>query len=150
MQADFHHYLLTRFSRIWEVNMNKLYKIFAQMVKYGLVGVVNTLITAVIIFALMNGFGVSYKISNAIGYVAGFINSFILNKKWTFKGNTESTLKQLIKFGAVFAVCYFLQLGLVVLMVEKLSISKNISQLAGMVFYTIIGFLLNKLFTFKN
>ncbi|HEY5584178.1 MAG TPA: GtrA family protein [Ruminiclostridium sp.] len=128
----------------------KFIKMFGQMIKYGLVGVINTLITGVIIFALMNGFGVSYKISNAVGFVAGFFNSFIMNKLWTFKGNQTPTLKQFIRFAAVFAVCYSLQLGLVVLLVEKLSVSKNISQLIGMVFYTLIGFFFNKLFTFKE
>jgi len=128
----------------------KFTKLFGQMIKYGLVGVINTLITGVIIFALMNGFGVSYKISNAIGFVAGFFNSFIMNKLWTFKENQTKTLRQFIRFAVVFAVCYSLQLGLVVLLVEKLSVSKNISQLIGMAFYTLIGFFFNKLFTFKD
>ncbi|MHB8062078.1 MAG: GtrA family protein [Ruminiclostridium sp.] len=120
------------------------------IVKYGLVGVINTLITGIILFVLMNGFGVSYDISNAVGYVAGFFNSFIMNKFWTFKGNQASTLRQLIKFTAVFAICYLIQLSLVIFMVEKLNVNKNISQLVGMVFYTLIGFVFNKLFTFKK
>lgn len=129
---------------------DKFIKMFGQMIKYGLIGVINTLLTGIIIFVLMNGFGVSFKISNAAGYIVGFFNSFIMNKLWTFKGNQTSTLRQFIRFAAVFAVCYFLQLGLVVFLVENLSISENIAQLAGMVFYTLIGFLLNKLFTFKD
>jgi putative flippase GtrA len=120
------------------------------IIKYGLVGVINTLITGIILFVLMNGFKVSYDISNAVGYVAGFFNSFIMNKFWTFKGNQTSTIKQLLKFTAVFAVCYFIQLGLVIFLVEKLNVNKNISQLIGMVFYTLIGFIFNKLFTFKK
>lgn len=124
-------------------------KLFSQMIKYGLIGVINTLITWIIFFVLMNVFGVDFKISNAVGYVAGFFNSFIMNKLWTFKGNETSTIKQFIKFAAVFAICYLLQLGFVILLVEKISISENISQLIGMVFYTLIGFVFNKLFTFK-
>lgn len=121
-----------------------------QMIKYGLVGVINTLITAVIIFVMMNGFGISLKISNAVGYIAGFINSFILNKLWTFKQNELSAYRQFIRFGAVFAVCYFIQLGFVVLMVDEIGIEKNIATLIGMVIYTLIGFILNKIFTFKK
>lgn len=128
----------------------KFIKMFGQIIKYGLVGVVNTLITAIIIFVFMNVFGISYKISNAFGYVAGFLNSFILNKFWTFKGNQTKTLFQFVRFAIVFAICYLLQLGLVVLLVEKLNVSENISQLIGMVFYTIIGFVFNKLITFKD
>ncbi|HEX2927263.1 MAG TPA: GtrA family protein [Ruminiclostridium sp.] len=124
--------------------------LFGQMVKYGLVGVVNTVITMIILFLLQNVFGVSYKIANGAGYVAGFINSFVLNKFWTFKGNQKSTFSQFIRFALVFAVCYAIQLGLVVLLVEKVHIGKNISQLIGMVFYTLVSFLLNKLFTFKD
>lgn len=124
--------------------------VFGQLVKYGLVGVINTLITMIILFVLQNVFGVSYKLANAAGYVAGFINSFVLNKIWTFKGNQKSTFSQFIRFALVFAVCYAIQLGLVVLLVEKVHIEKNISQLVGMVFYTLIGFLFNKVFTFKD
>lgn len=119
-------------------------------VKYGLVGVINTLITAIIIFALMNIFHVSYRVSNLVGYIAGFFNSFILNKTWTFKSNQNSTLGQFIRFTAVFAVCYLLQHALVVVLVEKLLVNENLSTLIGMVFYTVIGFFFNKLFTFKK
>jgi len=129
---------------------NKFIEKFEQIFKYGLVGIINTLITWLLLSILMNVFGVSYTTSNAVGYVAGFFNSFIMNKLWTFKANQVSTIRQFVKFTAVFAICYFIQLGLVILMVEKLSLGKNISQLIGMVIYTIIGFLLNKLFTFKE
>lgn len=128
--------------------LNKL--INSGIIKYGLVGVINTVITGVIIFALMNGFGVSYRLSNAIGYIAGFFNSFILNKFWTFKGKQTSTFRQFISFTAVFAVCYLLQHVLLVVLVEKLLLDKNLSTLIAMVFYTLLGFFFNKMFTFKK
>lgn len=128
----------------------KLILKFGQMIKYGLVGVMNTIITGIILFVLMNGFGVSYPISNAFGYVAGFFNSFIMNKLWTFKGSQTSSIKQFIRFTVVFALCYIIQLGLVVFLVEILVVNENLAQLIGMVFYTLFGFLLNKFFTFKK
>ncbi|MDF2985705.1 MAG: GtrA family protein [Eubacterium sp.] len=135
--------------------MKKLKQLFDRLmstsiVKYGLVGVINTLITGIIIFTLMNVFSVSLRLSNAAGYVAGFINSFVLNKLWTFNAKETSTLKQFLRFTAVFAVCFLLQHSLVVVLVEKLSMDKNISTLIGMVFYTIIGYFFNKMFTFKK
>ncbi len=135
--------------------MNKLKILFSKLinssiVKYGLVGVINTLITGLIMFTLMNVFSVSLRLSNIVGYVAGFINSFILNKLWTFKGKQSSTLSQFIRFTAVFGLCFLLQHGLVILLAEKLLIDKNISTLVGMVFYTGVSYILNKLFTFKK
>lgn len=129
---------------------NKFIEKFGQLIKYGLVGVVNTLITGVILFTLMNCFGVSYKTSNTVGYIAGFINSFIMNKLWTFKDNKVPTIKQLLRFSAVFVICYFLQRWLLIFFVEELVINKNISQLIGMIFYTLISFIFNKLFAFRN
>lgn len=122
----------------------------SSIVKYGLVGVINTLITGIVMFTLMNVFSVSLRLSNIIGYIAGFINSFILNKTWTFKSRNSSILHQFLKFSGVFAVCFLLQHGLVILLAEKLLIDKNISTLIGMIFYTGVSYIFNKLFTFKK
>lgn len=121
-----------------------------SIVKYGLVGIINTLITGIVMLTLMNVFSVSLRLSNIIGYAAGFINSFILNKTWTFKAGQSSTLQQFLKFSGVFAVCFLLQHGLVILLAENLLINKNISTLIGMVFYTGVSYIFNKLFTFKK
>ncbi|OPX45427.1 GtrA-like protein [Ruminiclostridium hungatei] len=121
-----------------------------SIIKYGMVGIINTLITGIIMFALMNIFSVSLRISNVVGYIAGFINSFILNKLWTFKGVKSSTLTQFLRFTGVFAVCFLLQHGLVLVLAEKLLIDKNIAAIAGMIFYTGISYVFNKLFTFKK
>ncbi len=121
-----------------------------SIVKYGLVGVLNTLVTGVVIFTLMNVFSVSLRIANIAGYVVGFINSFVLNRSWTFKGHQASTITQFLRFTGVFAVCFLLQHGLVIMLAEKLLIDKNISTLIGMIFYTGISYVLNKLFTFKK
>jgi putative flippase GtrA len=134
----------------YNILKNKFLDKFGQIIKYCLVGVINTLITAVILFTLMNCFGVSYKTSNAAGYIVGFINSFIMNKSWTFKENQAPAIKQFLWFLAVFIVCFFLQRCLLIFLVEELVINKNISQLIGMVFYTLTSFALNKLFAFKD
>ncbi len=129
---------------------SKFIQKFGQLIKYSLVGVVNTLITGVILFTLMNYFGVSYKTSNTAGYIAGFINSFFMNKHWTFKDNKAPALKQFLRFSAVFVICYLLQRYLLIFLVENLAMNKNLSQLIGMVFYTLISFIFNKIFAFKN
>ncbi|HBW3725402.1 TPA: GtrA family protein, partial [Klebsiella pneumoniae] len=49
-----------------------------QLMKYGLVGIVNTLITAVVIF-LLRHLGLGIYLSNAMGYVVGIVFSFIAN-----------------------------------------------------------------------
>lgn len=120
-----------------------------QAIKYGIVGVSNTLITMAVIWVMMKLLGYSDVTSNAVGYIAGVVNSFIWNKQWTFKSKGR-WVSSAVRFGIVFGICYFLQLGLVVLLLNKyLPIDPYYNHLIGMVFYTAINFLMNKYFTFK-
>jgi putative flippase GtrA len=120
-----------------------------QLIKYGAVGVVNTLLTLAVIFVLTKIFSVDYIAANAAGYVLGFINSFILNKLWTFRSK-GSLGKESLLFAAVFAVTYTIQLGFLIVLKETLHINEDIAQLVSMVFYTCIGFAGNKLITFRK
>ena len=56
-----------------------------QLLKYGVIGVMNTLITLVSFYLLNTRLGVPYGPSNIIGYVLGVINSFLWNRNWVFK-----------------------------------------------------------------
>lgn len=123
--------------------------IIKQAIKYGFVGLGNTLITAVVIWVMMKVFGVSDVLSNIIGYAAGVINSFIWNKKWTFKSSVSWTAGA-VKFGVVFAICYLLQLGLLLYLNKTLTIDSYYNQLIAMAFYTVINFVMNKFYTFKS
>ncbi len=120
-----------------------------QAIKYGLVGVSNTFITMVVIWSMLKLFGLPDIISNISGYIAGVLNSFIWNKQWTFK-STDSWMGSAIRFGIVFAICYLLQLGLLLYLNAHLSIDPYYNHLIAMAFYTVINFLMNKYFTFKE
>ncbi len=143
--------------------MNKTF--FVQALKYGIVGVGNTLLTLGIIWLMRDVFGTSLVLANIIGYVAGFINSFVLNRSWTFQSKADWRVG-FIKFFAAFVVCYLIQLGFVLFM-EKYAVvilgrclpalldqyvphSEAIHTILGNVVYTGINFILNKFFTFRN
>ena len=145
-----------------------------QLFKYGIVGVINTLITMIVIWVILKfWFGVVSKekasalqmiVSNFFGYTAGVISSFILNRSWTFESKSDWKTG-FLKFLLTFGVCYVLQLVLVLILNKYVSIptfefnafgenyivtSSYICQLIGMAFYTILGFVFNKYYTFKK
>jgi len=146
--------------------MNKNF--WLQAVKYGIVGVINTLLTAIVIWIMMhlvfqtgkeeNVSSQVITISNITGYIVGLINSFIWNRKWTFQSKSHWG-KEFIKFTFAFLICYIPQLFFVNLIntytsfrldIGPLAISHAYTcQLIGIVFYTSLNFLLNKYFTFK-
>lgn len=124
-------------------------KIWKQAIKYGIVGAGNTLITAVVIWVMMKVLGCSAVASNVVGYAAGVLNSFIWNKQWTFQSHA-GWRKSAVRFGLVFAVCYLLQLALLCGLEAMAPIDAYYNQLIAMAFYTVINFILNKVYTFKE
>lgn len=124
-------------------------QIVKQAIKYGIVGVINTLITAIVIWVMMKGLDCSDIVSNITGYVVGLLNSFFWNRQWTFHSRT-GWWSSAARFGLVFAVCYLMQLGVLMYLNKHLAIDPYYNQLIAMIFYTIINFVMNKFYTFKE
>lgn len=124
-------------------------KIFKQAIKYGVVGISNTIVTAVVIWVMMKCLGLSDVASNVVGYLAGVLNSFIWNKQWTFNSKA-GWRKSGLRFGLVFLVCYILQLGFLFILNACTGLDPYYNQLIAMVFYTVINFIFNKVYTFKE
>lgn len=126
--------------------MNK--KEYIRFVKFLVVGIINTLVTYVV-FVLFRLLGVTPEISNAAGYLAGVINSFIWNKMWVFQTRGTNVYKEILSFFVVFAFCYFVQFIAFRFMLYEMQCNDYIAQLIGMFVYTILNFLLNRFISFK-
>lgn len=132
-----------------------------QFMRYACVGAMNTLLTLAVIVLCKSIFDINEYVSNAIGYVAGLINSFIWNRHWVFRSDGALS-KQAILFLTGFGICYLVQLLFVWMVTQSwfgslefdlpwgLVISGyGIATLGGNVVYTICNFLYNRLLTFK-
>ncbi|MDR2791959.1 MAG: GtrA family protein [Tannerellaceae bacterium] len=120
-----------------------------QALKYGVVGAGNTLLTAAVIWVMMHWCGTGDVTSNFTGYVAGLLNSFFWNRRWTFRSNTGWFAGGL-RFLIAFLICYLLQLGVLLLLRRHMAFSPYSNQLIAMGVYTAVNFVLNKYFTFKS
>ena len=123
--------------------------------KFLLVGVVNSLVGAGVMFLLYNLAGCSYWASSAANYVVGSILSFILNKRFTFQ-NGESLKSTVPRFIINVAVCYVVAYGIAKPLVRylmsgfSLKVQDNAAMLAGMVFYTGLNYFGQRFFAFKE
>ena len=135
-----------------------------QLLKYGVIGVLNTLITLVTFYLLNTKLELSYGISNVTGYVLGVINSFLWNRNWVFK--TKNNFKrELLLFVCGFFICLALQLCVSWILLEGLgwkSLSddiipffpmqkagQNIVMVLAMVVYTLANYIYNRTVTFR-
>lgn len=131
---------MTSFGRI--INRLKMLKSFGYLIRYLLVGVVNTIVGFGLIFILMY-LGINPYISNVIGYCVGVIVSFILNSKITFKAKAR-----FYKFFITMAIAWIIQFCILNICILY-GVNEYISQVVAGVIYIVVGFLLSKIVVFK-
>lgn len=68
-----------------------------QLVRFCIVGIGNTSIDLSVFFVLTFG-GVPYLIAQVLAYSAGVVNSFLLNRKWTFQVEGKTTWGEMSGF----------------------------------------------------
>lgn len=124
------------------------YELFRQLVSYGIVGLSNTAITAVVIWVCLKMAGMSPELSNVLGYAAGVINSFVWNSKYTFK--SAYNWRKFVTFVVVFLVCYVIQFGFLLWLKNNSDIDSYVQQLIAMLVFNVANFVLNKFVTFKR
>lgn len=128
-----------------------------KLLKFILVGVVNTLFSAAIMFLLYNLADFGYWGSSAVSYVLGSILSFFLNKSFTFQ-NRDSLWKTALRFTVNVAVCYVIAYTLAKpLVIEVLSgaalsreLVEQISMLFGMCLFTGLNYIGQRFFAFRE
>lgn len=119
-----------------------------QFVKFGIVGISNTLITFAVYTLLLKVFGVWYLAASAIGFVLGATNGFLLNRAWTFRGHVGDSLTP-VRWGVVQGCGLALNEGLLYLCVDGLGIDKLLAQALALVFVTTSTFFANRAWTFR-
>lgn len=117
-----------------------------QLVRFCIVGFVNTVTTMLIIFILMH-IGFSLYISNGLGYICGIVISFLMNSKFTFLVRLKLT--RFIKFLVTVAISYAFNVLTIKYTIDFLSFNEYLSQFSGMAIYTISCFIINKLWAMK-
>lgn len=119
----------------------------STLIRYGSVGVINTLSGAAVMAAFAY-LGFHYIIYTASGYVVGFITSYVLNGLFTFRGGRLSHrgfVNFLVINGALLLVVELLQ----ILLIEVVLLPELFSVISGMIVYMFVGFFLNRMIVYR-
>jgi len=122
---------------------------FTPFVRFLIVGVANTLVGLGTMYGAMYFLDLHIVYANILGYAIGIVQSFVLNKTWTF-GSSDHALISFLRFVLVLAVAYAANLATVVFLNALLDVNPYLSQALGIVPYTAIGFLGSRYFVFRN
>ena len=115
--------------------------------RFGVVGVVNTVLGLAIIFAAKAFLGLGDLAANLLGYGLGLVCSFVLNRSWTFRHEGRA-FAAFWRFGIAFAVAYVLNLLTVFGLRDAMSVNSYLAQAGGVIPYTISFYLLSAYYVF--
>ncbi|TCL70398.1 putative flippase GtrA [Rhizobium sp. BK251] len=120
--------------------------IVGQFVRYIAVGVVNTAVGLLIIFAAMRlGFG--DITANLVGYLVGFLISYSVNSLWTFRAPLGRS--KALRYAAVMALSYLINLAAMLFARDLLDTGSHLAQVAGILAYSFAGFIGSRFFVFR-
>ena len=126
-----------------------------KLIKFLIVGVINTIVGAGVMFLLYNLAHCSYWVSSAANYVVGGIVSYFLNKFFTFQ-NKQKSFKQVLFFILNLAISYVIAYVLAKIIIcwilasQTVAVQENVAMLVGMVLYTGINYIGQRLVVFKE
>ncbi len=130
-----------------------------EVIHFGMVGVVNTLMGWVIMAVLYNLIHMNYWLSSGISYFIGSVFSYHANAKLTFKvENKDKWLPW--RFAINIIVCYLIAFSVAQPLVTRLMSSgqktysqaliDNIAMLLGMCIFIVMNFFGQKIFVFRK
>lgn len=122
--------------------------VLVQFVKFGIVGVSNTLLTFAVYTLLLKVFGVWYLAASAIGFVVGATNGFLLNRRWTFRDHVGDSLTP-VRWAVVQGGGLAINEALLYVFVHDASLDKLLAQAMATVVVTVSTFFVNRAWTFR-
>ena len=126
-------------------------EIILQFIKFGLVGVSNTLVAWICYYFFLWFDEDLYMVGSVVGTVVSIANAFFWNDKFVFKSENNDWLSKLKRLGKTY-ISYggTSLLGILLLWIEVrfLGISKVIAPPLNLIITIPLNFLLNKFWTF--
>lgn len=126
---------------------------FWKLVKFGIVGVVNTGVDlgiyTLLIFTIPF-FSDGPVFAKAISYTCGLINSFFMNRYFTFKSNIKLFSPRGLRFVIANLITLAISMGIIYAGTEFFELSKTIANIISIPVTLVINFVLNRLFVFNE
>ena len=119
-----------------------------QLAKFTLCGMLNCSITYLVFLALYRLVGLYYIPASGLGYCAGIVNSFLVNRTFTFQA--RGAVQPMIgRFALVTCVGFSVNLLSVHCFVTSLRLPPEVAQVFALMCAGCVSFVGNKVWTFR-
>ena len=120
-----------------------------RFVKFGMVGVLNTLVNWSIFF-ILETCGVYYILANIIAYSLSTIHSYLWNTLWVFKYKDKASTDTTFKFIVLNIIGLCLNTGILYVLVDFFNLNKLFALIITTAIVMIINYVVNKVWVFKK
>lgn len=129
-----------------------IYEKYKSIIRFGIVGCINTAVDFITFTLLLSALGMDKLVCQVGGYSMGIINSFVLNKLWTFNDKKEKTnnISQFIKFVITNLISLGISLMGLNILSNKLHINVYVSKVIVTLFLQVFNYVVYKVFIFKG
>ena len=121
-----------------------------QFAKFGVVGVLNTALHYAVFYSLYSFLGINYLLSSGIGYTAGLMNSYVLNRNWTFRSRNTKRGGEFARFASVNLVSLGVNLVTLKMFVVWGGLKPEVAQVCAIAFSLSANFVGNRFWTFNS
>ena len=119
-----------------------------RIFRFAVIGTLNALITAFVIWLMMDELSYDYIPANITAYI---VHNFIWSKYWIFpiENKKNNIWKQMLFFCSAFGLAYSAQFLFLVTLVECGDVNEYLAQFLGLFIYGTVNFIVNKKLTFR-
>lgn len=127
-------------------------KILTQFIRFGLVGILNNLITLAVYYFVIAINRNYYLFGNMLGFLAGTLNAYILNSRVVFrrKGKQRPNRTALGRTYVTYTVSLLISTGLLFLLINVFSFSEKIAPLFALIVTVPFNFFMNRLWVYRK
>jgi len=118
-----------------------------RLARFAVVGLANTFTGLSVIYACKGLLSMGDIESNLLGYGIGILQSFALNKRWTFEYNGDWA-SAFLRYLAVLVLAYAANLATTLYAIDILHLNSYIAHAVGTVPYAVTGYLGGRCFAF--
>lgn len=138
------------FSSLAQHRLVPRHQVARQFIKFAMVGVMNTAIDFGVYAAAIFWLDVHYLIANIFAFVAAASNSYLINRRWTFRSDDPRWRRQATKYFTVLAIGFGLNELFLYLFVEHGQLGKFLGKGIAILIVLFWNFGANKLWTFSQ
>lgn len=122
-----------------------------RIFRFAVIGTLNALITAFVIWLMMNELSYDYIPANITAYIVAQIHNFIWYKYWVFptEDKKNNLWQQVLFFAMAFGIAYSAQFIFLIILVEAGDVNEYLAQFLGLFIYGTVNFITNRKLTFR-